>query len=322
MITDKVDKLLKHPSKKYGKRNISQIDGFVIHHSATSTGSSESFANYHVNNRDWPGIGYHYVVDKKGNIDLTNNINTISYHTSGQNTKKIGICMIGNFNNEIPTTDQINAVRYLIHSISKKFPNIHKVNLHRDYANTSCAGSNVNIDMFVPKIAGIYDVPYIKLQECKDGKFTTSTGRGACKGHKGILKDIDKITEDQLLQNFPIEYPIALHLTKNKIKTSSFYQFGDRNFVNEVFMFLSDNGEPLDLMELEIQNDNPNVTIQDIIDFIRKYNNPYGAIYEMKTILADEENEKVKQEFLQRNYLFDIDDESETTDYDIEEVPF
>ena len=67
----------------------------MIHHSATDDGSPEAYARYHVQTRGWPGIGYHFVIQKDGGIYQTNRLDTISYHVSGQNTNSIGICGTG-----------------------------------------------------------------------------------------------------------------------------------------------------------------------------------------------------------------------------------
>ncbi|WP_209123684.1 hypothetical protein [Alkalihalobacillus sp. BA299] len=46
--------------------------------SATKTGSADAFARYHVNSLGWPGIGYHYVVDKEGSISWCHDLEVVS----------------------------------------------------------------------------------------------------------------------------------------------------------------------------------------------------------------------------------------------------
>ncbi len=108
-INDKRNSLARHSSKTYRRRNKSAIKNIAIHHSATTSGSAESFANYHVNNLGWPGIGYHYVVDRDGNIDWCHDLEVVSYHVGNSNGIAVGICMIGDFTQQKPTDAQYKA---------------------------------------------------------------------------------------------------------------------------------------------------------------------------------------------------------------------
>ena len=57
--------LLQHPTKRYSFRDTSTIDKIVIHQTdAEDMGAFSPYAtaNYHVNNNDWAGIGYHYYI--------------------------------------------------------------------------------------------------------------------------------------------------------------------------------------------------------------------------------------------------------------------
>jgi N-acetylmuramoyl-L-alanine amidase len=76
-IKNIIDTLAKHKAKTYKTRSTDKIKYIIVHHSATVQGSAESFANYHVKNNGWPGIGYHFVITKKGEIYQTNHIKTI-----------------------------------------------------------------------------------------------------------------------------------------------------------------------------------------------------------------------------------------------------
>jgi N-acetyl-anhydromuramyl-L-alanine amidase AmpD len=141
-IIDIVDDLPKHPTKRYGTRPISAINKYIIHHSASTTHTAEDFARYHVNSRDWPSIGYHFAIEKDGTIKQTNRLNTLSYHTSGENTTGVGIVLSGNFNIEQPTPAQIKSLKQLLNLLKKEVGN-YPVYGHRDFAATSCPGDNL-----------------------------------------------------------------------------------------------------------------------------------------------------------------------------------
>ncbi len=109
-LKDVRDTLKKHPDKAYTLRPLSSITHLAIHHSLTKTGSAEAFARYHVNNSHWPGIGYHFVIEKDGTIKWCNNLQAKSYHVGNSNKKAVGICLTGDFRNENPTVKQYNSV--------------------------------------------------------------------------------------------------------------------------------------------------------------------------------------------------------------------
>jgi N-acetylmuramoyl-L-alanine amidase len=116
-IVDIRSSLPTHPSKRYRRRTLSAIKNIAIHHSATTTGSAESFARYHVNSLDWPGIAYHYVVDKDGVINHCHDLEVISYHVGNSNSRAIGICMVGDFRTQQLTDIQKRATQNLVISL-------------------------------------------------------------------------------------------------------------------------------------------------------------------------------------------------------------
>lgn len=116
-IVDVRNQLARHPSKIYSKRKTDVIKYLVIHHSATNSGDAFSFARYHVNNHDWPGIGYHYVILEDGTVQWTNNIEVTSYHVKEHNSYSVGICIVGNFTKDVLNTKQKEAVKELVGSL-------------------------------------------------------------------------------------------------------------------------------------------------------------------------------------------------------------
>ncbi|MCT8139103.1 N-acetylmuramoyl-L-alanine amidase [Anaerobacillus sp. CMMVII] len=120
-INDKRNSLVRHPSKRYRRRAISEIRNIAIHHSATTSGSAEAFARYHVNSLDWPGIAYHYVVNKDGSIDLCHDPEVVSYHVGNSNGRALGICMVGDFRTQTLERAQRNATLKLVRKLLNDF---------------------------------------------------------------------------------------------------------------------------------------------------------------------------------------------------------
>ena len=107
---DERDTLTKHPTKKYPTRDVSKITTIIIHHSLTKSGTAKAFSNYHVETHGWPGIGYHFVIEKDGDIVWCNDLETKSYHVGNSNGFCVGICLIGDFRSEEPTDEQMQSL--------------------------------------------------------------------------------------------------------------------------------------------------------------------------------------------------------------------
>jgi N-acetylmuramoyl-L-alanine amidase len=115
--------LPKHPTEKYARRKVSDIDIIAIHHSLTTEGSPEAFANHHINVKGWPGIAYHYVIAKNGTVYICHDIETESYHVGRSNRRSIGIVMVGDFRTEQPTEIQYKACLKLVRDLLGIVPN-------------------------------------------------------------------------------------------------------------------------------------------------------------------------------------------------------
>ena len=153
-IKDISNFLLKHPSKTYAFRDTSTIDSIIVHQ--TDTPDQGSFtpyhiANYHVNNNDWAGIGYHYLITDDGAIYQTNSDDLVSYHASGWNTRSIGVSITGDHtigadNYDIIDKKKYNALVYLLAKLCNKY-NLSVDNIlghHETGSPKSCP--NLNMD--------------------------------------------------------------------------------------------------------------------------------------------------------------------------------
>lgn len=132
--------------KAYKQRSLAQIDTIVVHHSATKQGDARAFAQYHVG-KGWPGIGYHFVLNKSGRAFKCNTAATISYHASGYNSRSLGICLVGDFDSEHPTPAQMDALIELCQELIRAY-GIKRVVGHREVpdAHKSCPGANIDLE--------------------------------------------------------------------------------------------------------------------------------------------------------------------------------
>jgi hypothetical protein len=129
----------------------------VIHHSATHSGSVNSIHNEHRRRKDgngnpWLGIGYHFVIGNgqgmtDGAVEPTFRwAEQLHGAHSGQalfNSRGIGICLIGNFEDAPPSKSQWQSVRSLVNVLAGRH-GIAAKNIigHSAVKNTSCPGKH------------------------------------------------------------------------------------------------------------------------------------------------------------------------------------
>lgn len=157
-IRDLRNSLPKHPIKRFNRRDLSQIEQVIIHHTTgPTTQSPESVAQYHIgpnhiSNDGMAGIAYHYMIDRQARVYQTNDLKAITWHVSGQNTRSIGLCFIGDYDELEPTQGQMRQLLKLLRYLNRKLGRRLQIAGHREYANKTCPGNNVDLDFIRQKI--------------------------------------------------------------------------------------------------------------------------------------------------------------------------
>jgi hypothetical protein len=139
---------------KHGNKT---VDTIFIHCSATRPDWMEgrSFAEkvaeitrWH-RQRGWKAIGYHWIIDRDGQVAQGRSEKTVGAHVQNHNSGSIGICLIGGFgsNENDPfeknfTPEQDAALRNLIEDIELRTP-IKSVRGHNEVAAKACPGFQV-----------------------------------------------------------------------------------------------------------------------------------------------------------------------------------
>lgn len=127
----------------------------VIHHSATprdTTGIAGIDAGH--KSRGFPRsslgyyVGYHYVILGDGTIVQCRKEDEVGAHaktTDGMNLKSIGVCLVGNFDEQTPNVEQLKSLAGLIAGIRARHITIplDKVISHGEVAQTACAGKSL-----------------------------------------------------------------------------------------------------------------------------------------------------------------------------------
>ncbi len=137
------DQLTVHDEEVYAKRDMATVDTLVVHHTVSDPmGDPDNIAKFHVGVRNWPGIGYHFLISGEGRIYQTNDLDTISNHAKGANDRAIGIGLQGDFSHVHPPEAQQEAAAWLIDYLyygGTEAP-IEAVAPHRLVSVTACPG--------------------------------------------------------------------------------------------------------------------------------------------------------------------------------------
>ena len=137
-----------------------RITEIILHCSATrpkwmegkpTAEKVDEIRRWHVEERKWRDIGYHFVIDRDGCVARGRPIAQTGAHTVNKNAGTIGVCLIGGHGSsaddafsENYTEAQDKAARSLILQLRQQFPAIDRVTGHNDYAAKACPGFRVS----------------------------------------------------------------------------------------------------------------------------------------------------------------------------------
>jgi LysM repeat protein len=126
----------------------------LVHHTATDRGNACLINRSHYGRGWWHGLGYHFLIDNgtmgkgDGQIEASprwiKQQNGAHCKAGGMNTKAIGICLVGNFSQELPTKKQLQSLIYLTQTLNQGYSiRSTKVLPHRAVrgARTECPGN-------------------------------------------------------------------------------------------------------------------------------------------------------------------------------------
>jgi N-acetylmuramoyl-L-alanine amidase len=143
--------------------------GVCIHHSATKdsgTSSWEAIRRYHKDVNKWKDIGYHFGVEMVNHAPVVRAgrpIYEAGAHAPGLNNTHIGICVVGNYDVQIPREDALNTLAVLISDLAMVHHfdlSTHAIRYHRDVSIKTCPGN-----LFVSKQALIARVEQFRNRE-------------------------------------------------------------------------------------------------------------------------------------------------------------
>lgn len=132
----------------------------------------KSIQEYHQKTNTWCDLGYHAVISPNGDIYQGRPFDVVGSHVKSNNTGNIGIMLIGNFEVEQPTKEQLTSLKNLLQYLTLKFPQIklpEHLYGHKEFMSTDCPGKNlypIIFDMKTKKISW-YNEPDTSKKDIK-----------------------------------------------------------------------------------------------------------------------------------------------------------
>lgn len=127
-----------------------RIDKVILHCLATPEGRDYSVAQvreWHVKDRGFADIGYHYLIHIDGTVEEGRPLDMIGAHCTGQNAHSIGVVYAGGVDKDDKPKDtrtpaQRNAMRSLVDYLKRKYGA--SVHCHNEFANKACPSFKIN----------------------------------------------------------------------------------------------------------------------------------------------------------------------------------
>ncbi len=126
------------------------IDRLTIHHDGMTAFTSTNVAAAQTRieairsahrGRGWGDIGYHYVIDPAGRIWEGRPLGWQGAHVKDQNPGNLGICMLGNYERQRPTNQQLHTLEHFVaDSMRRHAIPLGNIYTHRELAPTACPG--------------------------------------------------------------------------------------------------------------------------------------------------------------------------------------
>jgi len=118
-----------------------KIKQLIVHCSATRPNMDigvDQIRTWHVEERGWSDVGYHYVIKRNGSIEKGRDEEVAGAHAKGFNQTSIGICLIGGLDRDGKpsanyTFAQYCSLHFILDELKDAFPDA-VIMGHRDLA--------------------------------------------------------------------------------------------------------------------------------------------------------------------------------------------
>lgn len=124
-----------------------KIDSIILHCTDTKVGQKvtlDDIRRWHVDERKFSDIGYHFIVFPDGQVLKGRNIEVVGAHCKGHNLTSVGIAYVGGqtkdgIHADTRTSEQKQSLLKLVMSLTKQYNiNFYNIHCHNDFANKKC----------------------------------------------------------------------------------------------------------------------------------------------------------------------------------------
>jgi hypothetical protein len=150
--------------------------------------------------RGYGDIGYHYLIDPYGRVFEGRQIQWQGAHANKENNiQNIGVCLLGNFEQQKPAGPALEALERVLGSLRAKHKiALDRVYLHGEFRGTDCPGENLaawvrryrGAERLDPESASLPSTAAARRAAPAEKKSTTSAG--APKSTKSAAKPAPK----------------------------------------------------------------------------------------------------------------------------------
>lgn len=126
-----------------------EIDTIIVHHTLSGDVSAAEINRWHMQERGWSEIGYHFLIRADGTIEMGRPVSKTGAHAKGRNAHSIGIALTGV---DIFTPEQIVSLNKLVEELCFD-GKIKKIERHRVGQN-ACPGTGLDVEVLNKYIRG------------------------------------------------------------------------------------------------------------------------------------------------------------------------
>jgi len=173
--------------------SVTAVSHLIVHHSA-GTNEAQDWAavvraiwDLHVNGNGWSDIGYNYLIDPDGVVYEGRGNDILGAHFCGANSNTMGVCLLGNFQEQEPTEAALAALAALLtwksadRGLDPLAAALHPasgltlphLSGHRDGCGTACPG-----DRLYPLLGDLRQRTADQLVACQNSTSAPLAGAG------------------------------------------------------------------------------------------------------------------------------------------------
>jgi len=133
----------------------------VVHHTWSPTAAQykgkptwEAIRKYHMGERGWSDIGYHYGVAPDGTVWKLRPVTRSGAHVLSRNQHTVGVVLLGNFDEEDPARYGLSRMVELVRMLVERFKLTPAgIRFHREFQNKTCPGTRLDLAAFRKMVA-------------------------------------------------------------------------------------------------------------------------------------------------------------------------